>query len=255
MLSEIQSGSNVFSVIADESRDCSNKEQMPIIIRYVNENREIQESFMAFVECNQGNTREQVATLIQRTCQTLGLDFSLCRGQGYDGAGNMAGVTKGAAQIIRSTYPKAFYFHCASHKLNLCIAHSCKLSSVTNMMDAITCLPNFLNYSPRRQKSLESHVMNYPDSVKTKLVPLCRTWWVERLDALDVTLDLSEAVVETFIDMAQNVDKQWNTDTVAQASALLKRIDFEFLINLVINHTNFFRIHKLNHHWIASTWN
>ena len=91
--------------------------------------------------------------------------------------------------------------------------------------------------------------------MKTKLVPLCRTRWVERLDALDVTLDLSEAVVETFIDMAQNVDKQWNRDTVAQASALLKRIDFEFLINLVINHTKSFGIHKLNHHWIASTWN
>ena len=46
----------------------------------------------------------------------------------------MAGATKGAASIIRSQYPKAIYFHCASHKLNLCVASSCKLSCVNTMM-------------------------------------------------------------------------------------------------------------------------
>ena len=43
-----------------------------------------------------------------------------------------------------------------------------------------------------------------------------------------------QAVMETFNDMAENSDKQWNRDTVTQASALLKRFDFEFLINLVV---------------------
>ena len=41
ILVEVQNGSKVFSVIADESRDCSNKEQMPLIIRYVNKEGEI----------------------------------------------------------------------------------------------------------------------------------------------------------------------------------------------------------------------
>ena len=65
-------------------------------------------------------------------------------------------------------------------------------------------------------------------------MPLCRTRWVERLNALEVTLDLSVAVVGMFTDMVDNSDKQWNRDTVTQASALLKRFDFEFLINLVV---------------------
>ena len=34
--------------------------------------------------------------------------------------------------------------------------------------------------------------------------------------------------------MTKNSEKQWNRDTVAQASALLKHFDFEFLIDLVI---------------------
>lgn len=140
IVDDIQNGSAIFSVIADESRDCSNQEQMPLIIRFVDEHREIQELFISFIKCDQGTTGEEVARLIKSTCQSVGLDFKLCRGQGYDGAGNMAGVTKGAATIIRSDNTKALYFHCASHKLNLCVAHSCKLSSVNNMMSSISAL-------------------------------------------------------------------------------------------------------------------
>ena len=234
LLHAIQTGSKIFSIIADESRDCSNKEQMPLIIWYVNESHEIQESFMEFLECEHGTTGASIATLIENACQSLGLDLSMCRGQGYDGAGNMAGIIQGAAARIFGKYPKALYIHCASHKLNLCIARSCQLTSVTNMMDMVTCLANFFNYSPQRQKALEGHVNDYTDALKSKLIPLCRTRWVERLNALEIMLDLAQPVIDTLGDMAVNADKKWNRDTVTQASALLKRFDFEFVMNLVI---------------------
>ena len=54
----------------------------------------------------------------------------------------------------------------------------------------------------------------------------CRTRWVERLDALEVALDLALAVIKAFSEMVENINKQWNRDTVTQASALLKRFDF-----------------------------
>ena len=213
--------------------NCSNQEQMPLIIRFVDDHGQIQELFVCFVKCDQGTTGEQIAAHIKNTCQSLGLDFKLCRGQGYDGAGNMAGKSKGAAALIRLDYPKALYFHCASHKLNLCVANSCKLTCITNM-SSVSALSTFFNYSPGRQACLEASVLNYPNLSKSKLIPLCRTRWVERLDALEVTIDLLEAVVDTFIDMTLNVNKRWNRDTVAQASALLKGIDFEFIMNLVV---------------------
>ena len=61
LLLDIQNGSKVFSVIADEARDCSNKEQMPVVFHYVDKEKVIQESFMAFIECDQGTTGEQMA--------------------------------------------------------------------------------------------------------------------------------------------------------------------------------------------------
>ncbi len=77
--------------------------------------------------------------------------------------------------------------------------------------------------------------MNQSDeTAKSKLLPLCRTRWVERLNAFEVTLNLSLAVTEAFTDMVDNANKQWNRDTVTQVSALLKWFNFEFLNNLVI---------------------
>ena len=235
ILAKVMAGSKVYSILADEGRDCSNKEQMPIIIRYVDEHSSIQESFLCFVECEHGTSGAQLAVLIENTCSSVGLDMNMCRGQGYDGAGNMAGSCKGVAKLLRTKFPKAIYCHCASHKLNLCIAHACQLTSVSNMMTSISSIANFFNYSPKRQKSLEDHVAtNYPMAQKSKLLPLCRTRWVERVNALEVMKDLINAVVDTFSDMASNVDKNWNRDTVSLAASLLKNIDFDFLINLVM---------------------
>ena len=81
---------------------------------------------------------------------------------------------------------------------------------------------------------MEGHVNDYLDALKSKLIPLCRTRWVERLNGLEITLDLAQPVIDTLGDMAVNADKKWNRDTVTQASALLKRFDFEFVMNLVI---------------------
>ena len=61
-----------------------------------------------------------IANLIETKCLELQLDMNLCREQGYNGAGNMAGCCNGAAKIISTKYPKAVYFHSSSHKLNLC---------------------------------------------------------------------------------------------------------------------------------------
>ena len=120
------------------SQETVQTEQMPLVIRYVDHEKQIQESFVEFIECAEGTTGAQLATLIENACQNLGLDMSKCRRQGYDGAGNMSGVCRGASSIVLSHYPKALYFHCASHKLNLCVAHSCKHTNVINMMDTIT---------------------------------------------------------------------------------------------------------------------
>ena len=76
--------SGIFPVIADEATDISSKQQFALVIRY--------------------------------------LDYILdALREGYDGGGNMVGSTKDAEALIKAMFPFALYFHCASHRLNLCV--------------------------------------------------------------------------------------------------------------------------------------
>ena len=194
----------MFALIADEGRDCRNKEQMLFVIKYTDELSEI-ECFLAFIECEKGTSGAQLADLIEATCRDLGLDMIFCRGQGYDGAGNIAGICSGAAKVIQSKYPKSIYFHCASHKLNLCVVRLCKLTSVSNMMSTVTGIASF--FQPKRQQALEVMVQELDNTLKTKLLPLCQTRWVERINAM---IDFLDAVVSTLTDMALNTNRDWN---------------------------------------------
>ena len=185
----------MFAPIADESIDCSNKEQMALIIRYVDQNNQILECFVRFVECPFGTSGEELATLIENSCTGDGKELNLRRAQ----ASSMSGECKGAVCLLCQDYPKTLYFYCASHKLNMCVANSCQLRSIANMMDMITSFANFFNYLPNRQKSLEDHLKRYPNALKTKLIPFCRTQWVGRINALEVTIDLIDAITDTFL--------------------------------------------------------
>ncbi len=80
-------------MIADEVTDCSSKEQLSILLRYVEpETSLIREELAIFLECNSGTTGESL------TDQLLSfiinhLDPSKMRGQAYDGVSNMTGKT------------------------------------------------------------------------------------------------------------------------------------------------------------------
>ena len=114
-----------FSVLADEVSDVSSKEQMSMVLRYVDKAGHIREAFVGFVECDQGTSGQAVCDGIKKTLRNFGLDLNNCRGQGYDGAGNMAGRYIGAAKLFQNDYPQASYVHCKAHRLNLCVCEAC----------------------------------------------------------------------------------------------------------------------------------
>ena len=109
-----------YRVIADEVTDAANREQLSLVFRYFDpESKTAAERLLDFTACHLGVTGHEVAETILDLLQKNHLDPKLLRGQGYDGASNMAGKVKGAAAIITSKYSLALYFHWASHQLNL----------------------------------------------------------------------------------------------------------------------------------------
>ena len=136
-----------YSVIADEVTDAANTEQLSLVIRYFNpESKTAVERLLDFTAYHLGVTGHAIAETILDLLHKNHLDPKLLRGQGYDGASNMAGKVKGAAAIITYKHPLALYFHCASHQLNLAVMKSAQLISDKNLMGTCKKLHDFFMY-------------------------------------------------------------------------------------------------------------
>ena len=184
IVSEItNSSSPVYSVLADEAADCGNKEQMPIVIRYVDSSKEINERFIKYVECEEGVTGEALAKYVEETLAEVGLPLGNCRGQGYDGASSMSSKARGVSGRILRKNPKALYVHCSSHRLNLVVAKACTLPVVRNMLGQAKKIASFFSSSPKRGQYLSTKMEEYGLKSK-KLAAPSTTRWVERITSL-----------------------------------------------------------------------
>ena len=235
ILSEIKSN-QYFSIMADELLDNSNKEQLSLVIRYVDQNFNIREDFIAFLHCESGLTGLDLSQLVLEALENLGLSYKDCRGQGYDGAGNVAGHLSGLSARILAINHKAIYVHCSSHRLNLCVAKSCSVTLVRNVMNKIKSLSYFFNFSQNRQQLLQKHINElYPEASKTKLKDVCRTRWVERIDGMEVFEELFVPLFVTLDAMSVSINKICNRDTSSQALSFFNDLsNFEFIVSLVI---------------------
>ena len=126
-----------FSILADKSSDCSNQEQLSLVIRYVDSDCVIREEFLGFLHCDLGLSGKALAETVLGGLIDLGLDIRNCRGQGYDGAAAVSGHINGLSAHICKINNKAIYTHCHSHRLNLVIGASCNIQCVRNVFDQI----------------------------------------------------------------------------------------------------------------------
>ena len=223
-----------FSILADESTDCSKKEQMAVVVRYVGRDDDIEERFLRFIHCKSGLTGEDLGKEILSTIKDVGLDIDNCRGQGYDGASAMSSLKKGVAGMICRVNPKAAYVHCASHRLNLCVARCCKEGVISNALDTARSLASFFNQSTKRAGFLKEKFEQY-DLRRSKLADPSLTRWVERIKSLDVLVDGHEAVVEALEEIKLNLDRKWNAPSPSEASQYFASCSsFEFIVTIVI---------------------
>jgi hypothetical protein len=149
-------------VVADEVADCSNKEQLGIVLRYVNPfDNFIREDLVTFVECDTGVTGKAIADNLLNFITSSGLDPNMLCGQSYDGAGNMAGKTNGAAAIIPSINPLALYPPLHFTLFNLAVFASLTIQSVRNMIGVVNKVSTFFFAHPKRRKSSKRQLTRY----------------------------------------------------------------------------------------------
>ncbi|XP_045791578.1 zinc finger MYM-type protein 1-like [Trifolium pratense] len=88
----------LFSILIDESRDSSVKEQMSLVLRYVDKKGHVIERFFGVVHV--ANTSAISLKLsLESLFAKYNLSLSRVRGQGYDGASNMQGEFNGLKRL------------------------------------------------------------------------------------------------------------------------------------------------------------
>lgn len=204
MIIEDNKQASAYSILADETADISGKEQLSIGVRFFDEKKtKIREEFLGFVELMAMNA-ETIASAIHQFIQNCGLDPMKCVGQGYDGCNTMAGRIGGVQKLLREYYPKALFFHCASHKLNLVVNDVNELAQVRNTTSTIKDIINFFRESVLRRK----YVPNIPG--------FCETRWSQKYKSISVF----RSNFETIITALEKLSNEGNEGTRKKAFQL-----------------------------------
>ncbi|CAN6689609.1 unnamed protein product [Malus baccata var. baccata] len=199
-----------FSLLADGSHDSSTKEQMAVVLRYVNKKGEAIEKFLG-VQHVSSTTSSLLEEAIERFFAITNLSMSKLRGQGYDGASNMKGKLNGLKTKILNKYPQAFYVHCFAHQLQLAlIAVKKEIEGVTIFFNNASILVNTIGSSCKRRDAFREKqqeqikkALNIGDletdrglKQENSLMRPCDTRWNSHYGTIVSIIVMFEAVVE-----------------------------------------------------------
>ncbi|XP_062028376.1 uncharacterized protein LOC133744256 [Rosa rugosa] len=146
-------GDAKFCILVDEAVDVSNREQMAIILRFVDCHGFIRERFFKVLSvedtCSQTLKYEISKVLTQYDLQVENM-----RGQGYDGASNIRGEFNGLQALFREECPYAYYVHCFAHHLQLTLNAAAKVvHDIWEFFSTLSLIVNFVDSSAKRHSA------------------------------------------------------------------------------------------------------
>ncbi|KAL5807740.1 hypothetical protein ACOSQ3_028431 [Xanthoceras sorbifolium] len=149
-------GDAKFCILVDEAVDESNREQMAIILRYVDLKGFVRERFFQVISVHDTNS----STLKKEICNVLArynLSVENLRGQGYDGASNMRGEWNGLQALFLKDCSSAYYIHCFAHRLQLAlVAVAREVHDIWLFCSKLNSIINFVSASSKRHSELKS---------------------------------------------------------------------------------------------------
>lgn len=219
--------SEYFSVMADETKDVSKKEQISFILRYYY-NGAIKESFLHF-ECAEKLDATGLTDKIVHLLEHHGLDYkNHLIGQAYDGAAVMSGKHSGVQARIRDKAKYAFYIHCSAHCLNLVLVDVVKtIPEAAEFFALLQSLYVFTSSSYVHSKWLAVQKDMYGNT--RELQQLSETRWACQFVAIRNIMDRLPALKQVLQELAQ----ESRGERSSEARGFLAQIDLEFVMHLV----------------------
>ena len=229
------------SIMADETTDIANKEQVTIVIHWVTADFVVHEEFIGLYMVDSIDSKTIMATIMD-VLTRLNLPLSKLRGQCYDGASSMSGIRNGVATKIMELEPRALYIHCYGHSLNLAAGDVVKRSKLLqDALDTTHEVTKLIKCSPR----CDNIFQNLKDTLSEKDSPgirvLCPTRWTVRADALaSVTKNYSvlQSTWEETFEVCKDSETKARIQGVSSQMQTFKFLFGNMLAEMVLRHTD-----------------
>ena len=194
---ELQS-SAFLTVMADETTDCSNKEQVTMVVRHVADNLEVHEEFLGLFPVKSTDATT-LTNVIKKVFEDQGLSLQRLRGQCYDGASAMSGIKSGVAKQICDIEPRALFTHCYGHALNLAASDVLKQSKLmSDALDLTREITKLIKCSPRREGIFQDLKEKLEGGSTQGIRVLCPTRWTVKANSLTSILNNYETLQDTW---------------------------------------------------------
>ncbi|XP_022883358.1 uncharacterized protein LOC111400160 [Olea europaea var. sylvestris] len=150
-------GDGYFCILVDEAQDASKREQMAIILRFVNGQGILTERYFD-IKSVSDTTSSSLKNEIVNVLAQHELEVSKMRGQGYDGASNMQGAWNGLQALFLRDCPYTYYVYCFAHRLQLVLVYAA--NEVGVIWEFFSHLDNIISSFPKRITELQSAQRN-----------------------------------------------------------------------------------------------
>ncbi|KAK9714341.1 hypothetical protein RND81_06G087200 [Saponaria officinalis] len=153
-------GDQKYCIIVDETKDVSKREQMTVVLRFVDKNGYIQERLFDLIHVKETNALYLKGDT-EECLLAHKLNIENIRGQGYVGASNMRGEWSGLQALFLNECPYAYYVHCFAHRLQLALIAvtppaSRDVISVYQFFSKLTFIVNIITSSAKRHDQLQA---------------------------------------------------------------------------------------------------
>ncbi|KAJ8762728.1 hypothetical protein K2173_012220 [Erythroxylum novogranatense] len=240
-------GDGKFCIIVDEARDESKKEQMSIVLRFVDKKGLVQERFFGLV-----HVKDTAALTLKEGIFSVllhhNLDVQNIRGQGYDGASNMRGEWNGLQALILKECFYAYYVHCMAHRLQLAlVAASKEVIPIHHFFTKLNCIVNIVGASCKRNDQLKAAhaeniahllVVNELESGKglNQIGTLQRvgdTRWSSYLKSVSSLINMFSATCEVLLNIIEDGATSAQRGEADAAYEALTSFEFVFILHLM----------------------
>ena len=186
IVTEINRNGKIFGLEVDTSKDISSKEQLSVVVKYVDHNGFIFERTVLFIESQQNSGRE-LFKIIEKSLVEIGLNLRNVVGISTDGASSMRSDQKGLIFFLKTANPNIIYTWCFSHRFNLAISFVCNASvEISLVLGFAEEIAVFIKDSYKRMAIWTDVVKSIPEiSSLTKLKLIGQTRWSAKHNAIN----------------------------------------------------------------------